>query len=64
MYAIRSYYGTPEEVETVDSHQRVVAVLEGREPDRVPVFPQIGDHAGIIAGLTHDVMYTDARPGF
>lgn len=29
--------------------------------DRPPVFPQIGDHAGIIAGLTYDVMYKDAE---
>jgi len=45
----------------VDAHERVYASLEGREVDRPPVFPQLGDHAGIIAGLTYDVMYTDAE---
>lgn len=44
----------------MNSRERVIAALEMREPDRVPVFPQIGDHAGIIAGLTYDVMYRDA----
>ena len=45
----------------MDSFERVYAALEGRPVDRPPVFPQIGDHAGIIAGLTYDVMYTDAE---
>lgn len=42
------------------SSERVYAALEGRPVDRPPVFPQIGDHAGIVEGLTYDVMYTDA----
>ena len=41
--------------------ERVYAALEGRPVDRPPVFPQIGDHAGIIAGLTYNVMYEDAE---
>ncbi len=45
----------------MDSHERIEAALELREPDRVPVFPQVGDHAGIIAGLTYDIMYKDAK---
>lgn len=44
----------------MNSRERVIAALELRKPDRVPVFPQIGDHAGIVAGLTYDVMYRDA----
>lgn len=43
------------------SAERVYAALEGRPVDRPPVFPQIGDHAGLIAGLTYDVMYSDAE---
>jgi uroporphyrinogen decarboxylase len=45
----------------MDSFERVYAALEGLPVDRPPVFPQIGDHAGIIAGLTYDVMYKDAQ---
>jgi len=45
----------------MDTFERVYAALEGKPVDRPPVFPQIGDHAGIIAGLTYDVMYTDAE---
>jgi uroporphyrinogen decarboxylase len=45
----------------MDAHERIEAALELREPDRVPVFPQVGDHAGIIAGLTYDIMYKDAK---
>jgi uroporphyrinogen decarboxylase len=44
----------------MDSKERVETVLNLGIPDRVPVFAQIGDHAGIIAGLTYDVMYYDA----
>ena len=43
----------------MDAHERVYAALEGRPVDRPPVFPQIGDHAGIIDGLTYNVMYED-----
>lgn len=45
----------------MNSRERVEAALNLDVPDRVPVFPQIGDHAGIIAGLTYDVMYKDAE---
>ena len=45
----------------MDSKERVETVLELGTPDRTPVFAQIGDHAGIIAGLTYDVMYHDAQ---
>lgn len=43
----------------MNAHERVYAALEGRPVDRPPVFPQIGDHAGIINGLTYNVMYED-----
>ena len=45
----------------MNSFERVYAALEGRPVDRPPVFPQIGDHAGIIDGLTYNVMYEDPR---
>ncbi|HBY98677.1 MAG: uroporphyrinogen decarboxylase family protein [Ardenticatenaceae bacterium] len=45
----------------MDSFERVYAALTGRPVDRPPVFPQIGDHAGIIAGLPYNVMYEDAE---
>ncbi len=45
----------------MNSRERLIAALELRRPDRIPVFPQIGDHAGIINGLTYDVMYKDAE---
>jgi len=45
----------------MESSERMIAALEGREVDRPPVFPQIGDHAGIIQGLTYDIMYQDAE---
>lgn len=45
----------------MDAFERVYAALEGKPVDRPPVFPQIGDHAGIIAGLTYNVMYEDAE---
>ena len=43
----------------MNSDERIIAALELRKPDRVPVLSQIGDHAGIIAGLTYDAMYSD-----
>jgi uroporphyrinogen decarboxylase len=45
----------------MNARERVTAALNLAVPDRVPVFPQIGDHAGLIAGLTYDVMYRDAE---
>lgn len=45
----------------MNAFERVYAALEGRPVDRPPVFPQIGDHAGLIAGLTYNVMYQDAE---
>ena len=45
----------------MNSKKRVETVLNLGIPDRVPVFAQIGDHAGILAGLTFDVMYHDAE---
>jgi MtaA/CmuA family methyltransferase len=45
----------------MNSYERVAAAMQGQSLDRVPVFPQIGDHAGLLAGLTYDVMYRDAR---
>jgi len=44
----------------MDSFDRIYAALKGRPVDRPPVFPQIGDHAGIINKLTYDIMYQDA----
>lgn len=45
----------------MNSFERVYAALEGRPVDRPPVFPQLGDHAGIIRGLPYNVMYEDAQ---
>ncbi|MCZ7571377.1 MAG: uroporphyrinogen decarboxylase family protein [Ardenticatenaceae bacterium] len=45
----------------MDSKERVETVLALGVPDRVPVFPQIGDHAGILAGLRYDAMYRNAE---
>ena len=45
----------------MDSFDRIFAALKGRSVDRAPVFPQIGDHAGIINGLTYSRMYKDAK---
>lgn len=45
----------------MDAFERVYATLEGRPTDRPPVFPQIGDHAGMIAGLPYNTMYEDAE---
>lgn len=45
----------------MNSRERVFTTLDGKIPDRVPVLAQVGDHAGIIDGLTFDVMYKDAR---
>jgi len=45
----------------MDAFERVYAALEGKPVDRPPVFPQIGDHAGIIQGLSYNVMYEDAE---
>jgi uroporphyrinogen decarboxylase len=44
----------------MDSFERVLAAFKNLPVDRPPVFPQIGDHAGIINGLSYDVMYKDA----
>ncbi|NVM45450.1 MAG: hypothetical protein HWN79_11090 [Candidatus Lokiarchaeota archaeon] len=45
----------------MDSFDRIYASLRGRSVDRPPVFPQIGDHAGIINKLTYNVMYQNAE---
>jgi len=45
----------------MDSFDRIYAALRGRPVDRPPVFPQIGDHAGIINKLTYNVMYQNAE---
>jgi uroporphyrinogen decarboxylase len=45
----------------MDSFERVFASLNSRPVDRPPVFPHIGDHAGIIQKLTYDIMYKDAK---
>ncbi len=45
----------------MDSFERVYAALRGRQVDRPSIFPQIGDHAGIINNLTYNVMYQDAE---
>jgi len=43
----------------MDAQERVYNALEGKPVDRPPVFPQLGDHAGILAGGTYDIMYKD-----
>ncbi|GAB4255587.1 MAG: methylcobamide:CoM methyltransferase MtaA [Deferrisomatales bacterium] len=43
------------------SRERVERVFRGETPDRVPVLPQVGDHAGWVAGLTMDQIYHDAK---
>ena len=43
----------------MDATERVYNALEGKPVDRPPVFPQLGDHAGILAGGTYDIMYKD-----
>ena len=45
----------------MDSFERVFAALKNRPVDRPPVFPQIGDHAGIINDLTYNIMYENAE---
>jgi MtaA/CmuA family methyltransferase len=45
----------------MDSFERVFSSFENKYVDRPPIFPHIGDHAGIIQGLTYDVMYKDAK---
>lgn len=45
----------------MNSFERIAAAMNGQPVDRAPVFPQIGDHAGLLAGLSYDVMYRDAR---
>lgn len=45
----------------MDSFERIYAALRGRPVDRPPVFPQIGDHAGIINKLSYNVMYQNAE---
>ncbi len=41
----------------MDSKERVTAALQRRPYDRVPVFPQIGDHAGRICGYDITEMF-------
>lgn len=45
----------------MDSFDRLYAALRGRYVDRPPVFPQIGDHAGIINNLPYNIMYQDSK---
>ena len=45
----------------MESFDRVQAALRGRPVDRPPVLPQIGDHAGIINGLSYNLMYQNAK---
>lgn len=45
----------------MNSSERVYNALRGEPVDRPPVFPQIGDHAGLLAGLSYDTMYKDAN---
>lgn len=45
----------------MDPFDRVYSALKGLPVDRPPVFPQIGDHAGIIVGMTYNLMYEDAE---
>ena len=45
----------------MDSFERIFSSLKGQSVDRPPVFPQIGDHAGIINKLPYNIMYEDAK---
>jgi uroporphyrinogen decarboxylase len=45
----------------MDSFERVFSSFKNQYVDRPPIFPHIGDHAGIIQGLTYDLMYKDAK---
>ena len=45
----------------MNSFDRIFSSLKGQSVDRPPVFPQIGDHAGIINKLTYNIMYEDAK---
>ncbi len=45
----------------MNSFDRIFSSLKGQSVDRPPVFPQIGDHAGIIDKLTYNIMYEDAK---
>lgn len=44
----------------MDATERVNAALGCRPYDRVPVFPQVGDHAGKLIGYTITEMFDDA----
>lgn len=44
----------------MESYERVFNALNNKEVDRPPVFPQIGDHAGIIFGYSYRDMYKSA----
>ncbi|TFG11521.1 MAG: hypothetical protein EU535_07155 [Promethearchaeota archaeon] len=43
----------------MDSFERVFSSFKNKHVDRTPVFPHIGDHAGIKHSLTYDIMYKD-----
>ena len=45
----------------MESFDRIQAALRGRPVDRPPVFPHIGDHAGIINKLSYKMMYQNAE---
>ncbi|TFG11943.1 MAG: hypothetical protein EU535_06670 [Promethearchaeota archaeon] len=45
----------------MDSFERVISSFKNKHVDRPPVFPHIGDHAGIKNGLTYDIMYKDVK---
>lgn len=45
----------------MDSFDRILSSLKGKSVDRPPVFPQIGDHAGIINRLSYNIMYENAK---
>ena len=45
----------------MDSRQRVMAALARQPYDRVPVFPQLGDHAGALLGYDISEMFNDSE---
>lgn len=45
----------------MDSKQRVMAALTRQPYDRVPVFPQVGDHAGRLLGYDISEMFNDSE---
>jgi uroporphyrinogen decarboxylase len=46
---------------TMTSKERIIAAIEGREPDRVPTCSFLWDHAAVVAGVKCSAVRNDAR---